>query len=82
MKTPMQELIDLLELDDKLKEVLPYLIDVIKDVYIKKEKEHIIDVYADGIDHDYTDLDIEFGIQDSDRRNHAEEYYNNTYKTK
>lgn len=46
---------------------------------LEKEKEQIVDAYADGIDHDYTDLDIEFGIADSDRQNHAEQYYNQTY---
>ena len=53
-------------------------IDYAKSLIIK-EKEQIVDAYADGIDHDYTDLDIEFGIADSDRQNHAEKYYNQTY---
>ena len=43
------------------------------------EKQQIIDAYADGIDYDYTDLDIEFGIAESDRQNHAEQYYNETF---
>jgi hypothetical protein len=46
---------------------------------LEKEKEQITDAYADGIDHEYTDLDIEFGISNSDRENHAKQYYNQTY---
>jgi hypothetical protein len=46
------------------------------------EKEQIINAYADGINHDYTDLDIEFGIGNSDREYHAEKYYNETYGKK
>ena len=38
MKTAMTELIELLELNTT-NEPLPYLIDVIKEVYIEKEKE-------------------------------------------
>ena len=43
----MQELIELLELNTT-NEPLPYLIDVIKEVYIEKEKEQIIEAYEDG----------------------------------
>lgn len=49
MKTAMQELIELLELDEKHKEALPYLIDVIKEVYVSKEKEQIIIAHEQGI---------------------------------
>jgi hypothetical protein len=44
------------------------------------EKQQIINAYSDGINHDYTDLDIEFGIGNSDREYHAEQYYKQTYK--
>jgi hypothetical protein len=44
------------------------------------EREQLINGYADGINHDFTDLDIEFGIGNSDREYHAEKYYNQTYK--
>ena len=47
---------------------------------LEEEKQQIIDAYADGINHDYTDLDIEFGIGNSDREYHAEKYYNKTYR--
>jgi hypothetical protein len=46
------------------------------------EKEQIINAYADGINHDFTDLDIEFGIGSSDREYHAEKYYKETYGDK
>jgi pantothenate kinase len=47
MKTAMQELIELLELNTT-NEPLPHLIDVIKEVYIEKEKEQIQEWYAKG----------------------------------
>ena len=47
MKTAMQELIELLELNTT-NEPLPHLIDVIKEVYIKKEKEQIQKAFSDG----------------------------------
>jgi len=40
MKTAMQQLIELLELNTT-NEPLPYLIDVIKEVYIQKEKDQM-----------------------------------------
>ena len=46
------------------------------------EKEQIINAYADGINHDFNDLDIEFGIGSSDREYHAEKYYKETYGDK
>lgn len=47
MKTAMQELIELLELNDK-NEPMPFLIDSIKEVYMSKEKDQIIDAYNQG----------------------------------
>jgi hypothetical protein len=87
MKTAMQLMLEDLELRYKVLSNAEMLqacgaiegtIDYAKSLIIK-EKEQIVDAYADGIDHDYTDLDIEFGIADSDRQNHAEKYYNQTY---
>ena len=43
MKTAMQELINLLEFNTT-NEPLPYLIDVINEVYISKEKEQYLDL--------------------------------------
>ena len=67
MKTAMQELIELLELDEKHKEALPYLIDVIKEVYVSKEKEQIIIAHDQGI------WPTPKAFDD------GEEYYNQTY---
>ena len=67
MKTAMQELIELLELNTT-NEPLPHLIDVIKEVYIQKEKEQIISA-AKIILFNSTGQGDEA----------AEEYYNETY---
>lgn len=48
MKTPVQEIIDLLSIDEKLFDKTPYLIDILKEVYLKKEKAMIINVYNQG----------------------------------
>ena len=66
----MQELIELLELDEKHKEALPYLIDVIKEVYVSKEKEQIINAYDNGSDVN-DDLKPLYGT--------PEEYFKETY---
>ena len=62
MKTAMQELIELLELNDK-NEPMPYLIDSIKQVYMSKEKEQIKDAYLKGYIHYLPEID-------------SKEYYN------
>jgi hypothetical protein len=48
MKTPVQEIIDLLSIDEKLFDKTPYLIDILKEVYLAKEKAMIINVYNQG----------------------------------
>ena len=48
MKTPVQEIIDLLSIDEKLFDKTPYLIDILKEVYLTKEKTMIINVYNQG----------------------------------
>ena len=41
MKTPVQEIIDLLSIDDDLFNAkTPYLIDILKEVYLAKEKRY------------------------------------------
>jgi hypothetical protein len=69
MKTAMQELIELLELNTT-NEPLPYLIDVIKEVYIQKEKEQIIDAYRVGKAEAKMFLEL---------NTTGEQYYNQTY---
>lgn len=44
-QTAMQELIELLELN-KTNKPWPYLIDIIKEVYLVKEKEQIVKAYS------------------------------------
>lgn len=68
-KTAMQEMIDLLELDEELKKVSPYLINIIKDVYIKKEKEKIKDAYLAGWD-----------ALANGKHQYSEDYYNEIYE--
>ena len=64
----MQELIELLELNTT-NEPLPYLIDVIKEVYIQREKEQMFhSFYAGGGVNNNEDYEKEFN-----------EYYNQTY---
>ena len=64
---------------EKLDQNFDYVADTLIEQAKEMEKQQIIDAYADGIDYDYTDLDIEFGIAESDRQNHAEQYYNETF---
>ena len=64
---------------EKLDQNFDYVTDTLIEQAKEMEKQQIIDAYADGIDYDYTDLDIEFGIAESDRQNHAEQYYNETF---
>jgi superfamily I DNA and RNA helicase len=68
MKTAMQELIELLELDNELKLTMPHLIHIIEEVYIEKEKEKLIHTYWEA---------YKEGRFSSDRT--AEEYYEQTF---
>ena len=65
-KTAMQELIELLELNTTNKP-LPYLIEVIKEVYLVKEKEQIKDAFDKGYSYDLFN-------------GGGERYYNETYE--
>jgi superfamily I DNA and RNA helicase len=68
MKTAMQELIELLELDNELKLTMPHLMCIIEEVYIEKEKEKLIHTYWEA---------YKEGRFSSDRT--AEEYYEQTF---
>ena len=68
MKTAMQELIELLELNNELKLIMPHLIHIIEEVYLEKEKEKIIHTYWEA---------YKEGRFSSDRT--AEEYYEQTF---
>ena len=68
MKTAMQELIELLELNNELKLTMPHLMCIIEEVYIEKEKEKLIHTYWEA---------YKEGRFSSDRT--AEEYYEQTF---
>ena len=68
MKTAMQELIELLELNNELKLIMPHLMHIIEEVYLEKEKEKIIHTYWEA---------YKEGRFSSDRT--AEEYYEQTF---
>lgn len=70
-KTAMQELIDLLSIDESLFDKTPYLIEIIKDVYIEKERVMIEKVQSDAISN--ADMTNNRGYFDCDK------YYNETY---
>lgn len=67
----MQELIDLLSIDETLFDKTPYLIDIIKDVYIEKERVMIEQVQSDAVSN--ADMKNNRGYFDCDK------YYNETY---
>lgn len=47
-QTAMQALVELLKVNDIYKECMPYIIDIIDDVYLPMEKEQIINAYSSG----------------------------------
>ena len=63
-KTAMQALIDLISINDAYKESMPFLLDIINEVYLPKEKQQIIKAYTNGSP-EFFDM--------------AKEYYNETY---
>lgn len=65
----MQELIDLLSIDETLFDKTPYLIEIIKDVYIEKERVMIERVQSDAIS----------GAKFPEGYFNCEQYYNETY---
>lgn len=67
----MQELIDLLSIDETLFDKTPYLIEIIKDVYIEKERVMIEQVQSDAVSN--ADMKNNRGYFDCDK------YYNETY---
>lgn len=67
----MQELIDLLSIDETLFDKTPYLIEIIKDVYIEKERVMIEQVQSDAVSN--ADMKNNRGYFDCDK------YYNEIY---
>jgi hypothetical protein len=70
-QTAMQALVDLLKVKDAYKECMPYIIDIIEEVYLPMEKEQIIDSFGVGAHYKSTSL---IGYHSM-----AEQYYNETY---
>jgi len=81
MKTPMQELIELLELNVN-NEPLPYLIDTIKQVYIQKEAKIIMDSYEQGVQDENERVLSEHIPGHSPSFKSAIDYYKQTYQNK
>lgn len=71
MKTAMQELIENLDVEMKSRGMLPNW-----DMYLKKEKEQIIEAHFEGWSDAYDYLS-EFN---NDKARQAEEYYEETYE--
>lgn len=73
-KTAMQALVDLLKVNDIYKECMPYIIEIIKEVYLPMEREQIVEAWNSG-DYAYF-YSKETGREFED----GSEYYNETYK--
>lgn len=70
-QTAMQALVDLLKVKDAYKECMPYILDIIEEVYLPMEKEQIIDSFGVGAHYKSTSF---IGYHSM-----AEQYYNETY---
>jgi hypothetical protein len=81
MKTAMQELIELLELNTR-NEPLPYLIDAIKQVYIPKEKKQLLNAYDQGVEDENERAIAEHLPNHSPSFKCALDYYNREYYNK
>jgi len=72
-QTAMQALVDLLKVKDAYKECMPYIIDIIEEVYLLMEKEQIEDAHIEGQrlfdKYQHTQWTTD----------QAEQYYNETY---
>jgi len=76
MKTPMQELIEIIKKRQEDDEAMPFMyndkIIALAESMLKKEKDEIIDAHIDGQCDDTDGTPFE----------KAEQYYNDTFKTK
>lgn len=69
-KTAMQTLVELMKINDIYKPCMPYLLEIIDEVYLPMEKEQIINAVNYGNKSEFYDgTEIEL----------AEQYYNETY---
>lgn len=67
-QTAMQALVELLKVKDVYKECMPYILEIIEEVYLPMEKEQITDAYIMG------------SYDMADKKFNPEQYYNETYK--
>ena len=67
-QTAMQALVELMKINDIYKPCMPYLLEIIDEVYLPMEKEQIMNAVYDGMG---TNFDPNMG--------RAEQYYNETY---
>tara|TARA_R110000868_G_scaffold176120_4_gene413499 strand:- start:307 stop:528 length:222 start_codon:yes stop_codon:yes gene_type:complete len=70
MKTAINALKELLQVNDIYKESMPHIIEIIDEVYLPMEKQQILDAFSEGASDGF------YGESDSNR----EQYYNETYK--
>jgi hypothetical protein len=73
-QTAMQALVDLLKVKDAYKQCMPYIIEIIDEVYLPMEREQIEQAYIQGC-WDEIDERMESRVEESCKR-----YYNETYK--
>jgi hypothetical protein len=74
-QTAMQALVELLKVKDVYKECMPYILEIIEEVYLPMEKEQIIKfaMKMHQVDCSKTGIDL---LLDE-----AEQYYNETYQS-
>ena len=75
-QTAMQALVEQMKINDIYKPCMPYLIEIIDEVYLPMEKEQIMKSFSVGNDCGYSFAQTE----DSQQYNSGEQYYNETYK--
>lgn len=73
-QTAMQALVDLLKVKDAYKQCMPYIIEIIDEVYLPMEREQIKQAYIQGC-WDEIDERMESRVEES-----CKIYYNETYK--
>jgi hypothetical protein len=70
-QTAMQALVELMKINDIYKPCMPYLLEIIDEVYLPMEKKQIMEAYVLG--------DNGYIPDDGTQERMAEQYYNKTY---
>ena len=76
-KTTIQELIEFFELDEQLKKSMPHLIAIVKEVYLEKEKQQILDAYNAGYREAESNSNMPLRTKDISKYSEAINYYKN-----